>query len=611
MTARLLKRVQRNGLGGQYIIEDPNLENNRIFIESAAHDTDTLRARTNEFYFGHSQELKEPSINGSNYQNPYIITNGKHWYATSWARSDTSAAVVGHNEPWFASLDYERLPGRHSWQTKSGLINIGYYYTYSSYTGQQVIWNGYDMNNIAQFQLYNQSVNPIVFYEDPYAPNEWYCIMHYSVNQTTTPHSEGPSLGKLRITGAGPTFTRATNVFPARYAPSHLFFMGPNSDNSAMFVEVDGSHQGLTFWKLSSANFANSVYTWTHPSSPIWHYQFPSNIRHSSNIRKVFYQGGWEEQGGGVASSHDEFRNAFFHRIIWNPVSQTVDIKRCTVIYPSGTFHYNYQRTVRFETSWANRYTATFYYKPHQFTVNGQTYLTYMFIDRAAPNFHTERHAYYRRELSNTWVTFIVGSNENDDILTYHSTYTWKPTRYYVRYAMPINPIGNQLLCAKLDTIVTLTFDSVQGWVSHDEEYISARSIGQDSRGRIYIGTSAANNYYDNTTGGYDNANEDAGYNLLWEYIPNSPITIRATLLQNNFVYNGSPVNSALNITARDSLKDLLVPQEIKLVIAGSNAIFTNGSNTTTVTTSATGPVSVPFIITGAGRPTISAHLML
>jgi hypothetical protein len=606
MTARILTQVQRNGLGGQYVIEDPDLANNRIFIESAAFDTDNLRARPNEFYFGNNQELKEPTTNGSWYQNPYIITNGKHWHGSSWVRSDTHSAVVGHSEPWFASLDYERLPGKHSWQTKSGLINIGYYYSYSSYTGQQSIWNGYDMNNIAQFQLYNQSVNPIVFYEDPYAPNEWYCIMHYSVNQTTNPHSEGPSLGKLRITGAGPTFTRATNVLPARYAPNHLFFMGPNSDNSAMFVEVDGNHQGLTFWKLTSANFADSLYTWVHPGSPIWHYQFPSNIRHSSDTRKVFYQGGWEEQGGGVAASWDEYRNAFFHRIIWDPVSQTVDIKKCTVLYPEGKFHYNYQRTVRYEPTWANRYTATFYYKPHQFTINGRTFLTYMFLDRS-PNNYSERPYYSRRELGNTWVTFEIGTGNNDDVLTYHSTYSWTPTRYYVRYALPINPIGNQLLCVKLDTVVTLTFDTDEGWVAHDEEQISARSLGQDSTGRIYITSSGANNYYDNTTGGYDNGLGN-GYNLIWEYIPNSPIIIKATLLQNSYVYSGSPINSSINVTAKNALKDQLVVENIRLIIKGTNAVFTNGTNSIDITTSVTGPISVPFIITGAGQPTISAH---
>lgn len=608
MTARLLKQVQRNGLGGQYVIEDPDLSKNRIFIEGAAFDTDTLRARTNELFLTQDQNLREPTSNPSLYQTPAIITNGKYWYGPSWARQDT-VCVVGHNEPWFASLDYERIPGKHSWQTQSGLINVGVYYTYSTRTGSQTIWNGYDMNNLAQYYALSSLVNPIVFYEDPYAPNEWYSIMHYSVNTATNPHSEGPSLGKLRITGGGLSFITATNVFPARYAPNHLFFMGPNSDNSAMFVEVNGNHQGLSFWKLTSANFADLTYTWTHPGSPIWHYQFPSNIRHSSDTRKVFYQGGWEEQGGGVASSHDEFRNAFFHRIIWNPVSQQIDIKRCTVSFPQGKFHYNYQRTVRWEPSYHSQYTNTWYYKPHQFTVNGQTYLTYMFIDKAAPNFHTERTNYYRRELMNNWITFLVGSGENDDQLVYHSIYNWDQARYHVRYVMPINPVGNQLLCSKMDSVVTLTFDTVLGWVAHDEEQISPRSIGQDSRGRIYISTSGANNYYDNTTGGYDNS-MGRGYNLLWEYIPNTPIVIRATLLQESFVYSGSPINSSINVTARNSLQDILVAQNIKLVINGTNAVFNNGTNITTVTTSATGPVSVPFIITGAGQPTISAHLI-
>jgi len=602
MTSRIIvPSIKTNATGGQYVIEDPDLSKNRIFIQNQAYDTNTLRSRSNEWFLNQDTTLREPSSPGY-YQTPYMITNGKYWYGSQFNNTDTAAAV-GHQEPWFASLDYERLPGRHSVVCRSGLIHVGIYYTYTSNVGQQTVWNGYDLNGIPQFQTLSQAVNTILFYEDPFAANEWYGIQH---DYNTT--SIGPKLGKFRISGAGPVWTTAGGDRSGLYK-NHLFFLGINSDSSAMFLELNESHQGIKAHRVSTGNQANQVFDWVHPGMTQWHYQYPSNLVHSSERRKVFYQGGWNNLDSTFQLG-DEYKSVFFHRFIWDPVTLQFDVKRCTVTYPEGKYHYNYQRTVRWEPSWHSSIYNNWYYKPHVFTVGSQTYLTYMFIDRANPNFFTYRTQYSRRELNETWVTFLVGSGENDDQLTYHSTYSWPQTRNAVRYVMPINSTGNQLLCSRMDSVLTLTFDTELGWIGHDEDPISMRSIAQDSTGRIWLSTSGANNYYDNGTGGYDHSN-GVGYNMIWEYIPNSPISIKATTSQETYVYSGTPINSSLSITARNSLANTLVAQNIKLVINGTNAQFSNGTNNTTVTTSTSAAVTVPFTITGAGQPSISAHLIL
>jgi hypothetical protein len=161
-----------------------------------------------------------------------------------------------------------------------------------------------------------------------------------------------------------------------------------------------------------------------------------------------------------------------------------------------------------------------------------------------------------------------------------------------------------------MDTTETLTFDIDLGWVSHDKEQISMRSVAQDSTGRIYIATSGANNYYDNTSGGYDQS-EGKGYNQIWEYIPNNPITLRVVPAQTSYIYSGTPISSSLALTARKSLENVLVAQTVKLVINGTNAQFANGTDTITVTTSTTGPITIPFTVLGAGQPTIAAHVVL
>lgn len=606
MTARLLfPSVKQNGQGGQYIIEDPDLSKKRLFIESYAYDIDTLRPRNNETFKHNDLTNREPTsaaITGGRYQFPYILTNGKYFYAVTTSRADTESAT-GHCEPWFASLDYDRLPGRHTFMCKSGLIHMAIYYSYSTTTGLQTVWNGYDLNSNGNYGNYNQSVNFIGFYEDPYAPNQWFGINHDSPGTNV-----GPRLGKLVLSGSGPTFVSASGDRSGLYQ-NPLFFLGVNTDSSVMFLELDGIHQGIKVHRLNTGNQAFQVFDWVHNEAPQTHHQIPSKLIHTSETRKVFYQGGWSSHDGNAQLS-EEFKDVFFNRFIWNPITQKIDVKRCTINYPAGKYHYNYQRYVRWESTWQNRYYANWFYRPHVFNVGSQTYLTFMLIDKSTPNYYSERAGYYRRELTNTWVTFVVGSGENDDQLTYHSTIAFDQPRHFVRYALPTNTAGNQLVIFRLDTTETLTFDTVLGWVSHDLERISMRTCGQDSTGRIYILTGGVNNYYDNTTGTYDQS-LGTGYNRIYEYIPNSPIVVNATALQDTYVYSGTPINSSLSITARNSLKNVLVAQTVKLVATGTNVQFTNGTNSTTVTTSSSGAVTVPFTILGAGQPLISAHVIL
>ena len=595
MTARIIVHNRRTS-HFNHIIEDPDVSKKRIFIDSLAYDVDTLRMRPGEsFHMQNTELLFQTGADYSNY--PPLLTNGKFWWGPSWGRQDTQC-VVGHNEPWFASLDYDRLPGKNSFVTSTGFVSFQQYYSYSGNTGLQSVWLGYDMNGIAQYWLLNASVNTIVFYEDPNAMNEFYAIMHYSVNTSTNPHSEGPSLGKLRVSGSGYTFIRGAAL------PGHLFFVGRNLDNTALFVRINGNTQSMEFYKLGSSSAVSLVSSWSHPGPPIWHYQFPSNIRHDSDSRKVFYQGGWDAQAS------EEYKNAFFHRFIFNPESGQIDVKPCVLIYPAGKTHNDFQRSVRYEPSYHNQYTNVWYYKPHQFTVDGTRYLTYVYIDKSAPNYNQERAWYYRRDKQNTWITFTVGSGENDHILTYHSTFTWPQNRHYVRYMMPINHIGNQLLVARMDDVATLTFDTMLGWVMHDREMIAARSVGQDSTGRIYIGTTGANNYYDTAAARYD-YNQGVAYSSIWEYVPNSPINLIAGLASNSYIYSGTNIQSNITLQARNSIKNTLVEANVRLVMNGTNAKFTDNVSNVIVRTSSSGNITVPFVITGAGRPSVSAHLIL
>lgn len=608
MTARLINYlVMTSGTGGQYVIEDPDLSKKRIFIQNQAYDIDNLKPLSNQQFLHQGQGLTENSVQGNSYYNPYMVTNNKYYYGYLYGNTDY-ASYPGIFDPWISSLDYERLPGRQSFISRSGIVHIQTYYDLQTNAPRSSYWEGYDMNGPAtQFtQIWGNIIN--VYYEDPYNVNTWYGInyQHTSSGQVANHY-----IGKLRITPGGPTWTTTGGDRSSGNYQNLMFFMGVNTDSSAMWLELDGNTSNISFHKQTSSNVTYNTFNWIHPGMTQWHYQYPSNIRHASDTRKVFYQGGWNNHDS-TFQLNDEFKEIMFHRFVWNPITQLIDVKRCTINWPSGKYSYNYMKTVRYEPSWHNKYYNDWYYKPHQFTVGNKNYVTFMYCDKTAYGYYTYRTHYNRRELGPRWVTFVLGDLENDDQLTYHSSIGWDQARNYPRYWMPTTSAGNQMIIYKRDSVHTITFDSDLGWVKHDEEELSMRGTAIDSVGRVYIATGGHNNYQDTTTESYEQ-NNGYGYNRIWEYIPNAPVTVRAVPISTNYTYSGVPVTSSLAVTARNSLKDTLIATKVQLVInnTGSIAQFSNGTNTITVTTSSSGAVTVPFTIFGAGQPTISAHVVI
>ena len=86
-----------------------------------------------------------------------------------------------------------------------------------------------------------------------------------------------------------------------------MFFMGVNTDSSAMWLELDGNTSNISFHKQTSSNVTYNTFNWIHPGMTQWHYQYPSNIRHASDTRKVFYQGGWNNHDS-TFQLNDEFK---------------------------------------------------------------------------------------------------------------------------------------------------------------------------------------------------------------------------------------------------------------------------------------------------------------
>lgn len=588
MSKKLLCKVKQNQ-HFNFVVEDPDPANGRIFIENQGHDINSLNPRIDQFWrWQGTNDIAEPYGTLTNWQNhPLMITNGKwcHGRMAMYARQEVWGAP-GHSDPWIASLDYENYPGKHSFKTSTGLVVIGAYDTYSTTNGLMSWWIGSDMSGIPTYRIDNQSDLVTVFAEDPAVPGEFFGINYDSGTYYT---------GKLKTYASGLLWTTQRSI---NYG--HTFFLGLNVDGSAMFVEMNGNNDTLEFYKYGSVGSPGLVLSDPSSNPETTHYQYPSNIRHDSATEKVFYQGEWDQH------PDQELKKLRIKKYTWNPFSGTVSMVKCTLQYPAGKNHNDYQRMIRYESTWHASTRNSWFYRCHQFELNNKRYLTYLWVDSYGPNSWSERIRSYRRDKGGTWVTFEIGDGNNDYILTYHSTFDFNEIpREFPRYYMPINPSGTQLLIIRNETVSTLSFNPVQGWVEHDKENISARSAAIDSVGRIYIAACGTGTYYD--TNSFDHV-DGRGFDEIWLYSSTTPITINLSLPAASYTYAGTPISTTATLEAYDS-SGVRIVKDVRLTITGGNLFFADGSVTKTFTTSASGTVDVELSIRGGGKPSISANV--
>jgi hypothetical protein len=579
-----------------FVHEDPDVDKKRIFIEHMGMNVETLSPRFGEFFSNvNTSGQQSPNAGAEDTFNKPIMqtVNGMYSWGVWSDALRLNENVPGVTDPWFCSLDYNAYPGKELLKTSTGLIIVQQYSAYSTNDLLATIWIGTDMTGIPTYQADNNSEHGIYFYEDSSRPNEFYCIKidngtHY--------------LGKMLFTAsATPVFTNARGQSTA-----NVFFVGRNTDDTCIFQEVNGLTQNSEFYKLPSTGSAIRVSTYeVNSPGTAWHYSWPSNIRTSSPTRNVFYQGTWQNN---VDQTLDQYKQAEFHRFIHDPTNGTVVGSPCTVVYPAGTTHIDYQTCALFtlaQTAWN---LNAWYYKCHQFTINGTNYLTFYFVNRSQHKQWGDLVNSISREKQNRWVTFTIGTGENDNVLTYHST--WEFTggnRAFPRYMAPIDASGTQLLYIKNETVSTLSFDVVKGWFEHDVANVHVRSYCIDSVGRIYLATNGTMSAYETSAvvGQYSGG---TGYHQIWQYEPSRPTVITVEPATTQYIYQGTNISSTLIVDARD-FTGTRISVPVTLTIGGGNVTFSDGSVSTTVITSSTTTTSVGILIKGGGRPTILASV--
>lgn len=592
MTARIIaysKYSQR----WNWIVEDPDRSKNRLFIDNIAFDTNTLRARPLDQWGAQDSTGTSRVLSSSSNWTALIplFTNTKYQAIHTTSNTSDTNGYPGHWDSYLCSLDYENYPGLQNVKTANDVVSLFFFDNYGAAASRVTLWKGSDITLQGNTFGFQTAVSTVNFWEDPELPGEYYSV------QLAAQGSVGGSLiGRNKVLPANSVIFSSSGMTAN---PNSIFFIGINNDKTAHFCGVNGNTQDIIFYNCNKDGNVDTFKTFLHPGWPINHYQWPSNIRHDSNTRKVFYQGGWDRH------PLDELKQAFFTRFVWNPVSKSITETPCTVTYPSGKTHRNFQRCVQYVAANHASNRNVWYYKPHQFTVAGTTYLTYMFIDRGNSNNINVRAWAGGRDRQNTWVTFTVGSGTNDHELTYHSTFTFPQMRQFPRFHLPIDQVGNRLLIGGMDRVSTITFDTNIGWFEHDIEAISARSVATDSVGRILISTSSGSNTYLETLETYG---QSVGSATIWEYIPSSPLLIDFALENSQYTYTGTDINTNIILSVKNPAIGSRVAKSVKLTINGNTAIFADGTKSKTVQSSSSSSINIPIIITGAGRPVITAN---
>jgi hypothetical protein len=341
----------------------------------------------------------------------------------------------------------------------------------------------------------------------------------------------------------------------------------------------------------------------------------PSNIRRDSATptRWVFYTPHYD---AGTATNPNNFppNNGTFGNANLTPLRWTIDITTgnvqpsyCNVAYPGSNGHQQYAAPMSLnQTSWTYDTTTssgTWGVKPYQFTCNGNTYITFWLTDQMALSVPGGGQYRWPTPNTRTMLTFSTPgtSGTNDNLLTFHSAYTFYTLADIPKNFMPMSGStmqANTPLVVVPQTYKTSFFKFVDyaagqpvGWFPASVYNTEFRTIGQDATGRMW---------------GYAMDKNNGNIHIV---TPTLPVNVSVVMAATNFTYTGTTIGTTATVNAYDWAGNRLAAN-VQLTIDGSTMLFaTNSSKSYTVGTSSSGDTSVALNITGGGINNIYAAI--
>jgi hypothetical protein len=569
--------VKRLSDGFVTLVEDPVLANNRLFITTMGHDTTTLAPLFQKQWMFTQNDSFNLSYADQNY-GELILEKGM---IACWSNTDTSAP---YDNLWMgyyhATLDWNFFPTKPGWKTINGKVLITRRYTIPQMTtGIGSGANTHYLYGSLDITAGNGSVSQT----DTYAPT-YYCYEDVS-NARIWGVQQGNSSGSYAVVtqnyesilGTGSTIT------PSNNDRSMQFFLGVDDQGFLHWVSVqDGStyYSQYTFWKVHPTTYAvttiissSSRIATGRTNSKSW----PSNIRRASSTRRVLY-----------SCHYDGSNNLAPIRYVWNPADGTVVATNCTMTYQGANTYSTYSAMYTTEGGSTYNYHP-WHQKGYQFTVDGVNYITFWLTDKMA--YAGSGASRWSSAQKRTMMTYTIGAGTGDDVLTYHSSYTFPTVNDIPRDFMPINAAGTQMMVPVTLQMRFFSFNTSTGWAPTGTYPYEFRGVGLDQTNRIW------------------GVSREKAVAVLHFITPTIPVTINVVMASSSFTFTGSNISTSCTVDAYGS-DGLRLSTSVNLAIDGNTMLFTtNSTKNLTITTSASASTVVNLTITGGGVNNIIASV--
>jgi hypothetical protein len=579
------------------VIEDPDPNQDRIWFRGRAHTLSTL-----DPLFGLEQHYS-PTEGTITYPQ-YLSTtgwsaNGSSWGGFSFLKgsiiSSRDAGTVytntnnvdnGYFDTFHWTLDFNTYPVQRIWKT-----------TNNKYIVSSPISSGNSANNAHahNYYLYDNFQNPYYFVNGAVALTTLSAPQVFVYEDFANNKLWGMNRSNQYATGiayAENYETSALNYRRSRisFAVGTVFFIGADSLGNIYFLEVAHAVVGDPY-TVSRYNPTTGIPTVTNVLSGSTNgnntvsnnRSFPSNLRNDSSTRRVFYSSHFDNSGNLVPV-----------RYVWNPtVADSFVATNCTVTYPSTNTYSTYATKYSLETASTTVPQNPWHCKGQQFTVSGTNYITFWLTDKLGSNPSNGGPSRWNTAPKRTMMTYSIGSGTGDNVLTYHSSYSFPDVNTIPRDFLPINTAGTIVAAPSDNKVSFYNFDPTNGWQLAGTYLTGMMAMGLDRYNRLW---------------GISNEQGASTCHLI---TPTLPIRITVTLAASTYSYAGANISTTCTVNAYNFL-GARIAADVSLTIDGSTMRFTSNNGTSlTVTTLTTGDTSVPLTITGGGINNIIASAVL
>lgn len=579
---------------GAVFTEDPVLSKNRLFINYQAYNTTTLTPNWQEQYVAidNSGRIYQTGLNSSdNFAVGYPGMALEKGTLLCWGayldtgNNDGQARFVW--DTYHRSMDFANYPVRRNWSTNTGKIYSAF--QSASTAGHLLVYSTTDLASVpvpsSAFTL-SSSVNPFcnIAYEDVTNAVLYgiTAVIRTSGDQVMRYNSydvapTGAPLITLAGTSPGTGFTGGENI---------IFFMGVDSAGfTTWMIMGTAANNFYSVYRVNPTTFAATALlaatagpaTQNITASQM---KMPSNLRRSSDTRRVFYSCHYNSTGVLTPV-----------RFVWDTTAATVVATNCTMVYPGADTYATYATMMTVVGAQASA-NSPYGQKGHQFTVGGVDYITFFIFDKTVANGGQQGNRWATAN-QRAIVTYSIGTGTGDDVLTYHSRILCAALTDMPRGFLPINTAGTQLAVPTGGNVLQFyNFSAATGWVSSGPYPTNFYMIGLDQTNRLW-GLELGSTSYSN----------------LHMITPTMPITVSIVMASSSYNYSGTAIVTSAAVNAYDSTGSRMATT-ITLTIDGASMLFTdNSTKTLQVATSASADTTVSLSISGGGVNNIIASI--